>query len=106
LDLGMSQAFVGFIVVALVGGAAEMASGRRSGRSGPQAGSVAALLVRWASWLFPTADLAVWREISTLATLGILCCVVLALVLRRGPITTRRLEGAIAVYLLLGFTWA
>ncbi len=69
--------------------------------------TVAALLVRWASWLFPTADLAVWREISTLATLIALCCVVLALVfLRRGPITTRRIEGAIAVYLLLGFTWA
>jgi hypothetical protein len=67
---------------------------------------VAALLVRWASWLFPTADLAVWREISTLVTLVALCCVILALVLRRGPITTRRIEGAIAVYLLLGFSWA
>lgn len=68
--------------------------------------AVAALLVRWASWLFPTADLAVWREISTLATLVALCFVVLALVLRRGSVTTRRIEGAIAVYLLLGFTWA
>jgi hypothetical protein len=68
--------------------------------------TVAALLVRWASWLFPTADLAVWREISTLATLVVLCCVVLALVLRRGPITPRRIQGAIAVYLLLGFIWA
>jgi len=68
--------------------------------------AVAALLVRWASWLFPAADLAVWREVSTLATLVALCSVVLALVLRHGPITTRRIEGAIAVYLLLGFTWA
>ena len=68
--------------------------------------AVAALLVRWAGWLFPAAGLAVWREISTLASLVTLCYVVLALVLRRGPITTRRIEGAIAVYLLLGFTWA
>ena len=66
----------------------------------------AALLVRWASWLFPAAGFAVWREISTLVSLVVLCCVVLALVLRPGPITTRRIEGAIAVYLLLGFTWA
>lgn len=66
----------------------------------------AALLVRWASWLFPAASLAIWREVSTLATLGALCFVVLALVLRPGPITTRRIEGAIAVYLLLGFSWA
>jgi Ion channel len=66
----------------------------------------AALLVRWASWLFPAAGLAIWREISTLATLAILGGVVLVLVLRPGPITTRRIEGAISVYLLLGFTWA
>ena len=68
--------------------------------------AVPALLVRWTSWLFPTADLAVWRGISTLATLVVLCWVVLALVLRRGPITARRIQGAIAVYLLLGFIWA
>jgi hypothetical protein len=68
--------------------------------------TVPALLVRWTSWLFPTADLAHWREISTLATLVVLCGVVLALVLRRGPITARRIQGAIAVYLLLGFIWA
>jgi hypothetical protein len=68
--------------------------------------TVPALLVRWTGWLFPTAGLALWREISTLATLVVLCGVVLALVLRRGPITTRRIQGAIAVYLLLGFIWA
>ena len=68
--------------------------------------AVAALLLRWVSWLFPAAQLAIWREISTLAVLVALGWVVLALVLRRGPITIRRIEGAIAVYLLLGFTWA
>jgi hypothetical protein len=68
--------------------------------------TVPALLVRWTSWFFPTADLTVWREISTLATLVVLCGVVLALVVRRGPITARRIQGAIAVYLLLGFIWA
>ena len=68
--------------------------------------TVPALLVRWTSWLFPTSNFAVWQEISTLATLVVLCWVVLALVLRRGPITARRIQGAIAVYLLLGFIWA
>ena len=58
--------------------------------------TVAALSVRWTNWLFPTADLEVWREISTL---------VILMVLRRGPITARRIQGAIAVYLLLGFIW-
>ena len=68
--------------------------------------AVITLLVRWASWLLPTAGLAVWREVATLASLVALCGVVLALVLRRGSITTRRIEGAIVVYLLLGFSWA
>jgi len=89
----------------LVSGAATVADSRRTVLI-VSVIAVAALLVRWASWLFPEARLAVWREVSTLATLIALCCVVLALVLRRGPITTRRIEGAIAVYLLLGFTWA
>src|SRR5207247_7259460 len=68
--------------------------------------AVAALLVRWASYLFPAAGLAVSREISTLVSLAALTWVTLALVLRRGPVTIRRIEGAIAVYLLLGFIWA
>jgi hypothetical protein len=68
--------------------------------------AVAALLVRWASWLYPAAGLTVWREISTLVSLAALCWVTLALVLRPGRVTTRRIEGAIAFYLLLGFTWA
>jgi len=89
----------------LISGAATVADSRRTVLI-VSVIAVAALLVRWASWLFPEAGLGVWREVSTLASLIALCCVVLALVLRRGPITTRRIEGAIAVYLLLGFTWA
>jgi hypothetical protein len=89
----------------LVSGAAAVADRRRTVLI-VSVIAAAALLMRWASWLFPAAGLAIWREISTLATLATLSGVVLALVLRPGRITTRRIEGAIAVYLLLGFTWA
>jgi len=41
-----------------------------------------------------------------LAFLGILAFVVLTLVFREGPITVYRVQGAIAVYLLLGLMWA
>lgn len=68
--------------------------------------AVAALLTRWTSWLSPSPGLVIWREISTLVSLVTLCGVILALVLRPGAITTRRIEGAISVYLLFGFTWA
>ena len=67
--------------------------------------TVPALLVRWTSWLFPTRRSRGLGGISR-SPLVVLCCVVLALVLRRGSITTRRIQGAIAVYLLLGFIWA
>jgi hypothetical protein len=67
---------------------------------------VAALLFRWGNWLAPSLDLVMWRGLSSLATVGLLSLVVLAQVIRRGPVTRQRIEGAVAVYLLLGLTWA
>lgn len=93
------------ISVMLVSGAAAVADRPRA-MLVVSAIAVGALLVRWASWLRPAAGLEVWREVSTLATLVALYFVVLALVLRSGPVTTRRIEGAVAAYLLLGFAWA
>ena len=89
----------------LVSGAAAVAD-RSQTLSAVSVIAVAALLVRWASFLFPAVGLAVWREIATLVSLVALSGVTLALVFRPGPVTTRRIEGAISVYLLLGFTWA
>jgi hypothetical protein len=89
----------------LVSGAVAMADRSRA-LSAVSVIAVAALLVRWASALFPAVGLGVWREISTLVSLVALSGVTLALVLRPGPVTTRRIQGAISVYLLLGFTWA
>jgi Ion channel len=107
LPVGLLGRLIGdaLISVMLISGAAAVADRPRTVLF-VSVSTGATLLVRWASWLFATPNLAVWREISTLATLGILCYVVLRLVLRRGPITTNRIEGAIAVYLLLGLTWA
>jgi hypothetical protein len=91
--LGLPGRLLGDVLVSLmlVSGAAAVAD-----RSRPvlivSVITVAALLVRGASWLYPTATLAVWREIFTLATLVALCCVVLALVFRRGSITSRRIR--------------
>jgi hypothetical protein len=66
---------------------------------------LAALSVRWANWLLPDADLEMWHGVSVLVTLGSFCIVTLNLVLRRGPVTRRRIEGAVAVYLLVGLIW-
>jgi hypothetical protein len=92
--VGLPGRFLGDALVSLVlvSGAAAVADRSRTMLT-VSVITVPALLVRWTSWLFPTADLAVWREISTLATLVVLWRVVLGLVLRRGPITARRIEG-------------
>jgi Ion channel len=67
--------------------------------------ATAALLVRWVSWLTPSDVLEQWRAVSLLTSLGLLSLVVLAQVFRKGPVTLHRIQGAIAVYLLLGLTW-
>jgi Ion channel len=65
-----------------------------------------ALLIRWASWLAPAVILEDWRSLSSLVSVALLTVVVLAQVFRAGPITPSRIQGAIAVYLLLGLAWA
>jgi hypothetical protein len=92
-----------FLSLMLVSGAAASAE-RRWVRTVIAAIALAALIVRWGSWLVPEADLEVWRDVSVLATLLSFCLVISHLVLRGGPVTRRRIEGAIALYLLIGLT--
>jgi hypothetical protein len=65
-----------------------------------------ALLMRWAGEASGSADLTVWRELSTLMTLALFAVVVMGQVYRSGPVTHHRILGAVAVYLLLGLIWA
>jgi hypothetical protein len=66
----------------------------------------AALLLRWVGWLLPAADLPVEPAWTSLVTCALFSCVVLAQVFSRGPVTVHRIQGAVAVYLLLGLAWA
>ena len=65
-----------------------------------------ALLIRWAGVVTGSIDLVAWRELSTLVTLVLFTAVVTGQVYRSGPVTYHRILGAVAVYLLLGLTWA
>jgi Ion channel len=67
---------------------------------------MATLLVRWASAVSPSGALAIGREASTLAMLLLFAMVVAARSYRPGPVTHHRIQGAIAVLLLLGLVWA
>jgi hypothetical protein len=65
-----------------------------------------ALLVRWATWFLPPGRLGVWPDLITIATIGLFSLLILIQVVRSGPVTAARLQGAVAVYLLLGIAWA
>jgi hypothetical protein len=64
-----------------------------------------ALALRWAAVAWPTEALHVGREVSTLFLLALFCVIVGARAYRPGPVTSQRIMGAVAVYLLLGLGW-
>lgn len=65
---------------------------------------VIGLLVRWGGWWYPA--LFRFREPTTLAAIFFLILLLLIRVFRKGPVSGSRLQGAVAVYLLLGLVWA
>jgi hypothetical protein len=62
------------------------------------------LAVYLASGILPVGE--VWVLATTLVSLILFLVVVLGQTLRKGPITSHRLQGAVAAYLLLGVIWA
>jgi hypothetical protein len=65
---------------------------------------VVGLLVRWIGWWYPAISR--FREPSTLVAILVLLLLLLVRVFRKGQISSSRLQGAVAVYLLLGLVWA
>ena len=61
--------------------------------------------LRWMYHLLPSVGIAAASAVSALICVGLLAGVVLIQVFRKGPITLHRVQGAIAVYLLLGLMW-
>jgi hypothetical protein len=62
------------------------------------------LLVRWIGWWHPAV--ARFREPTTLAAIFFLILLLIVRVFRKGTVSASRLQGAIALYLLLGLFWA
>jgi hypothetical protein len=63
---------------------------------------VAALGLRAASLAYPSRAILVSREVVSIASLALFATLMLVQVFRSGPVTSYRIQGAIAVYLLLG----
>jgi hypothetical protein len=67
---------------------------------------IIALSVTWASWWIATNSLELWREVFTVLVVVMIQWVLMVQIFRPGPITAVRIQGAIAVYLLFGISWA
>jgi Ion channel len=67
---------------------------------------IIAFSVTWASWWIPTNLLGLWCEVFTVLAVVMIQCVLMRQIFRPGPITHMRIQGAIAVYLLFGISWA
>lgn len=64
------------------------------------------IVVRWASLAVGSSSLAVLDAACSLLSCAALAAIVTVQVFRAGPINKARIQGAVAVYLLLGLSWA
>jgi Ion channel len=65
-----------------------------------------AITLRWMKHVMPTPTVFKLGTLAVLIFMIMLTVVTLAKVFSKGPVTTHRVKGAIAVYLLFGMTWA
>jgi hypothetical protein len=80
-------------------------SGRRLLTLGVSLVALLTLVVRWIGHLQPGSTMGIWDNVLSIVSLSTLTALVLTQVFRNGPITSYRIQGAIAVYLLLGLIW-
>jgi len=65
-----------------------------------------AIALRWLRHLMPTPGIVKLGTLAVLVFLIMLTVVILSKVFSKGRVTTHRVKGAIAVYLLFGMTWS
>jgi len=61
--------------------------------------------VGWADIRRPNPYLHLFNDLDSVLFIGFLIVLIIRQTLRTGPITPRRVQGSVAVYLLLGFLW-
>ncbi len=105
---GVARGVVIDVVFSLLLVAGTVAVWRRSQWAvrGVVAFGLVAVPMRWAALLAPSDALEIWKIATSVAAVGLLTLLVLAKVLGPGTITSYRLQGAVAAYLLLGALWA
>jgi voltage-gated potassium channel Kch len=95
---------IAFTLILISGGAAT--AKRRAVMVAFSAVAFAALVLHWARFAAPTPALVVADAVASMVACGMLAAIVLVQVFREGPMTVHRIQGAVAVYLLLALVWA
>jgi len=65
-----------------------------------------ALISKWMMWFYPVPALQVSADLLTIVAIVTILVILLSQVFAVGPITARRIQGAVAIYLAFGFSWA
>ena len=87
-------------------------SGLRTGtksrlvRAGGTTLFLGAIALHWLDYFDPQAGLVVWTNVGRFLAISVLIVLVVRHVFSDGPITFQRIQGAVAVYLLLGLAWS
>src|SRR5262249_6424695 len=68
--------------------------------------ALGSLVVGWEGLEQANLPLRLFNDLYSLLFLAFLVALILRQVLRAGPITARRVQGSVAVYMLLGLLWA
>jgi ion channel len=86
-------------------------SGLGSSAAGPALRTIAVIVflctiaLHWIDYFYPGAGLGPWTAFGHVVAVAFLITLIVRHVFREGPITIPRIQGAVAVYLLLGALW-
>jgi len=95
---------IAFSVLAVVGSALAFGNRRLFSLTSPLC--IVAIMLRWAAWWKPTNTIVLWSLSATLAVDLAITAVLFWQVLGPGLVTMTRIQGAIAAYLCIGWSWA
>jgi hypothetical protein len=98
--------YTDFVYSVLIISGVAIAWGRRTLFYSSAVLGLIAIVVRWKAFSTPGTTTELLREALTLAVIWMITIILLVQIFSRGPVTLMRIQGAIAVYLLFGFSWA
>jgi hypothetical protein len=106
LDSDLARFLFAVLFSALLVSGVTNISSRRLPRFAAAALSGSTIAILWLNELHPVPALTAWAVFLSLLCFLLLAMVILRQVFMDGPVTVTRIKGAMAVYILIGFSWS